>query len=129
MQSLKNIVPWGRTLMEYKEMFMLTQNDLTKTILGCGDGPSSFNTELTKVGGKVVSIDPIYQFSKEQIELRVKEVKDEVMDYVCSNKNKFVWKSIENPDALEKIRMDAMQKFLDDFNSGGSSVGWYGITL
>ena len=35
--EFKNIVPWGRTLSEYKDMFLLTEKDLKQTIFGCGD--------------------------------------------------------------------------------------------
>ena len=50
---------------EYQAMFNLDKTDLNSKILGCADGPSSFNAELRKFGGEVTSIDPIYAFSKE----------------------------------------------------------------
>jgi hypothetical protein len=65
--KLNEVVPWGRTLQEYKLMFALSDTDLNKKILGCGDGPASFNTEMTELGYSVVSIDPIYEFSVDQI--------------------------------------------------------------
>lgn len=65
--KLNEVVPWGRTLAEYKLMFNLLETDLNTKILGCGDGPASFNSEMTGLGYSVVSIDPIYQFSTEQI--------------------------------------------------------------
>ncbi|MFN9173477.1 MAG: SAM-dependent methyltransferase, partial [Synechocystis sp.] len=70
--KLEKVVPWGRTLEEYKSMFSLSETDLTAKILGCGDGPASFNAEMIELGHHVVSIDPIYQFSAEQIEQRVR---------------------------------------------------------
>jgi hypothetical protein len=43
--KLEQIVPWERSKKEYMEMFNLTQEDIvTRKILGCGDGPSSFIT-------------------------------------------------------------------------------------
>ena len=65
--KLENIVPWGRNLNEYKAMFLLNETDLKNKILGCGDGPLSFNTEVDMNDGSVVSIDPLYQFSKKEI--------------------------------------------------------------
>ena len=62
--ELKNIIPWGRNLSEYVAMFMLTNEDLNSKMLGCGDGPSSFNTEVDLNDGSVVSIDPLYAYSK-----------------------------------------------------------------
>ena len=116
---LKNVVPWGRNLSEYREMFNLT-NDILKNskILGCGDGPASFNAEVTALGGSVVSIDPTYQFTTEQIASRIDEVAEEVMAEVRKKQEDFVWKNIANPDALYDMRMSAMQTFLEDFKRG-----------
>ena len=117
--KLKNVVPWGRELQEYKDMFMLSNQDLaTKSILSCGDGPASFNSEATKLKAKVTSIDPIYQFSKDEISQRVKETKDIIIEQILQNKDKFVWKNFKNIDELISARLDAMQEFLDDFNEG-----------
>ena len=52
---------------------------MTKKIAGFGDGPACFNCEMTNAGGNVVSFDPIYQFSKEEIEERIEEVRITVM--------------------------------------------------
>lgn len=41
--TLENIVPWGRSLDEYISMFQLSGKDLDAKILGCADGPASFN--------------------------------------------------------------------------------------
>ena len=65
--ELKNTVPWGRTLEEYKNMFSLTDSDLNKQIISFGDGPASFNYKMTKQNKSVTSIDPIYQFSKRNL--------------------------------------------------------------
>lgn len=116
--KLKSIVPWGRNLREYQTMFNLSQKDLNKKILGCGDGPSSFNAELTKQGGNIISIDPIYEFKKEQLSSRIDEVAVGVMAMVRKYESTFVWKNIANPNELEQIRMSAMRGFLDDYEKG-----------
>lgn len=43
--ELDDIVPWGRSFEEYRRMFALSPDDLTGRLLGCGDGPASFNME------------------------------------------------------------------------------------
>ena len=117
--ELQTIVPWGRNLSEYIDMFRLTDDELKNSkILGCGDGPASFNAEVTALGGKIISIDPTYQFSTEQIASRIDEVALEVMAEVRKKQEDFVWKNIPNPDALYTMRMSAMQIFLADFDSG-----------
>ena len=60
--TLEQIVPWGRSLDEYVRMFSLTDEDLNLKILGCGDGPASFNSVMHKNGKRVISIDPYRLF-------------------------------------------------------------------
>ena len=113
---LNSIVPWGRNLSEYVGMFNLTEYELKNSkFLGCGDGPASFNAEVTALGGRVVSVDPTYQFTAEQIAGRIDEVALEVMAEVHKKQEDFVWKNIANPEALYNMRMSAMQTFLADF--------------
>jgi len=119
--ELKNVVPWGRSFEEYQEIFALTEIDLKKTILGCGDGPASFNAELTKRGGTVVSIDPIYEFSADDIKNRIGQVYDEVMPQMVINKDRYIWESIPSVEELGRIRMSAMNEFIADFETGKAS--------
>ena len=116
--TLENVVPWGRSFEEYVSMFKLTSLDLQKKILGCGDGPASFNSEMNKAGQQITSIDPIYQFSTNEIEVRISETYKEILGQLEKNKNDYIWDTIKSPDELGKIRMDAMQEFLADFAIG-----------
>ena len=115
--DLKSVVPWGRSLNEYKDMFLLEDSDLNKTILGCGDGPACFNAQWTQMGGKVVSADPVYQFSSEQIRSRIEELYPEIMEQMSKTAKNYVWSNIKSVSDLGKIRMYAMNKFLLDFSS------------
>ncbi|WP_199736670.1 hypothetical protein [Fibrisoma montanum] len=78
--KLKEVVPWGRSFHEYQLMFNLTDQDLTKTILGVGDGPASVNAELTKQGGRIISIDPIYKFTSDDIRQRLEKTYTKVVE-------------------------------------------------
>lgn len=113
-----SVVPWGRSYKEYLEMFNLTSSDLIKSILSCGDGPASFNSVMTQKGRKVVSIDPIYQLSKDQIENRIQETYKTVISQTRDNKDKFIWSRIKDVNELALIRMTAMKQFLADYESG-----------
>ncbi len=119
--KLNEVVPWGRTLEEYKTMFSLSETDLSRKILGCGDGPASFNAEMTALGHSVVSIDPVYQFSAEQIEQRVRATYDQVISQVKQNSHNYIWKSFQDADELGKARLNAMEKFLSDYEAGKAS--------
>ena len=71
--TLSEVVPWGRSFDEYRAMFAQSDEDLATRILGCGDDRASFNAMATEQGHRVVSVDPIYQFSGEEIEIRIRE--------------------------------------------------------
>ena len=118
--ELKEIVPWGRSFQEYVGMFALSEEDLTKPILGCGDGPASFNAELTRRGGAVVSVDPLYAFGPDEISQRLDETFDAVMAQTRQNEDEFVWEHIRSVDELGRIRMEAMRDFLSDYPQGRS---------
>ncbi|MEL7670975.1 SAM-dependent methyltransferase [Methanobacterium sp.] len=116
--QLKEVVPLGRTLTEYTAMFSLNKTDLNKNILDCGGGPSSFNYEMKMQNKEVITIDPLYQFSKEDIEKRIDETFDDVMTQAKANKDDYIWKNIKNVEELAETRMTAMKLFLNDFETG-----------
>lgn len=116
--TLDKIVPWGRSFDEYVAMFALSREDLEKHILGCGDGPASFNSILTKHGGQVLSIDPIYHFSEDEIRNRIYETYAEVIEQTRQNKDEFVWHHISSVEELGRVRMEAMKEFLSDYPTG-----------
>lgn len=39
--SYAEVVPWGRSFDEYLQMFLLSEADLNKSIVGVADGPAS----------------------------------------------------------------------------------------
>lgn len=115
--QLDEVVPWGRNLQEYTRMFLLTPEDLNKKILSVGDGPASFNQEMKALGKNVISVDPIYQFSSEEIKTRIEETRATIMDQIPEHHSQYVWKYIRSVAELEKIRMDAMNRFLNDYEN------------
>lgn len=116
--TLQEIVPWGRTLEEYVRMFALTQNDLTSKILGVGDGPASFNAELTAMSGQVISIDPVYAFSPQEIEQRVQQTYPTIVDQIRLTADGYRWNQFNDADELGQYRLTAMKRFLSDYPLG-----------
>lgn len=116
---LKNVVPWGRRLSEYQDMFHLTDEEIsTKRIVSFGDGPASFNAEGTKLGGHILSLDPIYQFSKQELTGRLEETRGIVMEQMRQNQDHYRWDKIKSLEELEQVRLSAIQMFLSDFEQG-----------
>lgn len=116
--NLSEVVPWGRSYSEYVNLFALTAEDLTQSILGCGDGPAEFNAVLTKAGGQIISFDPLYAFSKAQISVRIDEVYGTVLEQLRNNQHEFVWNTITSVEALGQLRLGAMKAFLADYDDG-----------
>jgi hypothetical protein len=116
--TLDQVVPWGRSFEEYQRMFALTDTDLGGRILGCGDGPASFNAKATRRGSRVVSCDPVYCFDVDQLRNRIVETSTPILEETRRNPDEFVWTTIESVDDLGRLRADAMAAFLDDFEAG-----------
>jgi hypothetical protein len=118
--QLQEVVPWGRSLDEYRGMFALSETDLRGRLLGCGDGPASFNAELTASGKsqRLVSVDPLYVFSGPEIANRVEQTYETIVSHVKLNHDRYVWTYFSDPDALGAARLNAMKIFLDDYEAG-----------
>lgn len=116
--TLEQVVPWGRSLDEYRRMFRLGEPSETGLVLGCGDGPASFNAEWKAAGGRAVSCDPIYQFSRADIERRFGETRPVIMAQTRGHQEQFVWEYFATPDELEAARVAAATRFFGDFESG-----------
>lgn len=116
--ALNTVVPWGRSFDEYVAMFALTEGDLSRRILGCGDGPAAFNANLTRRGGCIVSLDPVYAYGAKEIEGRIGETYTKVMEQLRKNEADYVWTHFRNPEEVGATRMAAMREFLADYEAG-----------
>lgn len=118
MFALDQVVPWGRSFEEYEKMFALSETDLAQRILGCADGPASFNAQATERGKEVISCDPLYRFEANQIRSRIDVTYEMVMEQVQRNQDEFVWQTIPSLGELGRLRIGAMQRFLADYEEG-----------
>ena len=118
MMILDRVVPFGRSKTEYELMFALTESDRLKSIIGIGDGPASFNAEMTAAGYQVTSIDPIYQFTGSEIKSRFDACVDTIIEQVRNTPNNWVWSYHKSPDDLRANREKAISLFLEDYDRG-----------
>jgi hypothetical protein len=118
MLTLDQIVPWGRSFEEYRRIFALSDADLQLKILGCADGPASFNAEASRLGHSVISIDPLYRFDAGTIRDRIAVTYHKMLEQARRNSQQFVWETIQSVEELGFIRMRAMQAFLGDYDLG-----------
>ena len=116
--TLDKVVPWGRSFDEYRRMFALSDDDLRTRILGCADGPAGFNAEATRRGSRVISFDPLYVFSAEQIRQRIAATAKDILEQTKRNVDEFIWDEITSIEHLHRVRMAAMDDFLADYDAG-----------
>lgn len=118
MMILDRVVPFGRSKTEYELMFDLTESDRLKSIIGIGDGPASFNAEMTAAGYQVTSIDPIYLFTGAEIKSRFDACIDGIIEQVRNSPNNWVWSYHKSPDDLRANREQVIALFLKDYDRG-----------
>ena len=73
---------------------------------------------MSRQGHRVVSCDPLYHLTADQIKERIDATYDEVIQQTRQNEEKFVWDLITSLDELGRLRLEAMSDFLDDYNGG-----------
>lgn len=115
---LESVFPWGRLAREYSAMFALAPQDENRRILDCGGGPSSFTAERSQQGQPVISCDPLYRFSAEEIRQRIAETYPRITALTTADQDKFLWEEYGSPEQLGQIRMQAMNRFLQDYEAG-----------
>ena len=116
--KLNKIVPFGRSRREYELMFNFVPSDYDQKILGCGDGPASFNAEMTNNGCQVISVDPLYQFSGLEIKERFEATIDDVINQVNATPEHWTWNYHRDSEDLRQNRLQAMDIFLEDYPKG-----------
>jgi hypothetical protein len=119
--KLEKVVPFGRSLDEYKKMFMLSDEDLKKRIVGVADDPASFNAEISASGKEtteVVSVDPLYAFSAKEIEKQFYSVVDSIIAQIKLTPEDWVWSYHRSPENLKQNRVKVLQVFVSDFEKG-----------
>ncbi|MEM6254992.1 MAG: SAM-dependent methyltransferase [Cyanobacteria bacterium P01_D01_bin.156] len=116
--QLDKVVPFGRLLDEYVQMFSLTPEDLEKSILSVADGPAGFNAQGTRLGYQIKSVDPLYCFNSSEIKQQFYLVVDNIISQVENSMEDWVWIFHKSPSDLRKNRETALQYFCEDFDQG-----------
>ncbi len=116
--TLNKIIPWGRSFDEYVAMFNLSDKDLEKQFLDCGSGPASFNASLTRLGGRIISVDPIYRFGSDEIRNQINEAYEIVLGQLKDNTDDYLWDQYPSVEEHCRVRMRSMNEFLSDYNDG-----------
>ncbi len=115
---MRRLVLWGHHLDEYRDMFQLSQTDLTKRVLEYCCGASAVNFELQSIATEVVSCDPWFH-------LDAKTLKEEIKNYFSMRLQEFssVEQSLDYSrygglEQLVAYRRAGIETFLDDYDQG-----------
>ena len=127
--TINDAYPWGRSFEEYRRMFALTHANLRGRIIGCADGPAAFNAAMARRRVRVVSCDPLYGFSANQIRARIDVTRDRLILETRAAADRFVWDRIPSPEDLGRVRMAAMDEFLADYDAGRREGRYLAMSL
>lgn len=116
--KLEKVVPFGRSLDEYKSMFALSPSDVEKAIIGVADGPASFNAEMFALGKSVISVDPLYVYQAYDIETQFDAVVDNIIAQVKATPGDWVWSWHRSPEHLKENRVGVLRRFAADYEMG-----------
>lgn len=123
--SIDEVYPWGHTLEDYRKIFQLTDGELSKRLISFADGTASVNSELMQTGRMMVSVDPIYQFSTSDIEMRLNAVLAQSEQYQRRLSCDEQQQAIHIGDKSAK----ATRLFLSDFDLGKRQQRYLAATL
>lgn len=66
----------------------------------------------------MTSFDPIYRWTSGDLERRIADTYDRVLEQTRLNADQFVWDAIPSVEDLGRVRMAAMREFLEDYEQG-----------
>ncbi len=113
-----NLVLWGHSLQDYREMFNLTPEDCDKFIIDCAPGPASFCAEMTADHKRVIACDSLYALSSDALHTQVDDTFQATLAKVKTHESEFVWESISSVDELAERRLSGIHRFMKDYEQG-----------
>lgn len=118
--AIGRLIITPRPLSDYQDMFLLSEADLTAgPILDCPGGASPFGAQARARGGTVVSVDPAYQQSREELAARVRHDIEHAAGWTAENSQNFDWAYLGSPVALRRFFQVAADLFLADYSPDG----------
>lgn len=109
-----------RPLADYRTMFLLTDPELTAgPILDCAAGASPFGAQARLRGGSVVSVDPLFTASREELVELARRDTERVADWVAANPGAFDWDYLGAPEPALRAWDLAIDLFALDYEPDG----------
>ena len=115
-EVIGDLVVTPRPLSEYRDMFLLTDEELVAgPILDCPGGASPFGAQVRSRGGSVVSVDPTYVLSPEELADRVAEDIEHASRWMSAHPANFDWSYMGTPRSFTRSFELAAELFLADY--------------
>jgi len=109
-----------RALAEYRDMFLLTDDELTAgRILDCPGGASPFGAQVRARGGTVVSVDPYYELAPAALMRLVRDDLARTYAWTATQHDTVDWSYLGNPDSLRRSFEVAADLFAVDYAPDG----------
>ncbi|MDF1645853.1 MAG: hypothetical protein P1U61_02575 [Legionellaceae bacterium] len=116
---MRKRVLWGHHVSEYQEMFDVSGKMFTQNLLEYGCGPSAVNAELHAAHHtNIVSVDPLFEYPKLQLEREVMQAFDERVAEVHKDPSQFNVACYGGMDAFLESRRAGMHLFFKDYERG-----------
>ena len=114
--ALGKLIVTPRPLFDYRNMFLLTDEELTAgPILDCPAGASPFAAQVRARGGQAVSVDAIYG-PREEVVARVAADLEHVHTWLTSGPVGLDWSYLGSPDAMLRAFEVSADFFLADYS-------------
>lgn len=118
--ELGTLLVTPRPLAEYRDMFLLTDEELVGgPILDCPGGGSPFGTQVRTRGGTVVSVDPSYALPRAELAARIGSDLEHLRKWLDANPDVFDRSYVGPPDTLIRSWAVSSDLFLTDYDNNG----------
>ncbi len=111
---------WVYSLTDYRQLFDLHDEDLTKSILDFPGGISSFNAQMKKLGHFVVSADEIYDQDANEIKALAENIYVHAKEHLETNLELLKSPNEAVLQSIEKTWSQSQGAFLKDYTAGQS---------
>jgi len=109
----------GSSYKEYEQFFNLDAKALVgQKILDCPSGAASFAVDARKLGLNVLSVDPQFERSLEELRAQGTNDIDQVSERYHEKQEMLYWELFANPKELEAQRRSSLEAFCSDYQKG-----------
>lgn len=118
--ALGDLAITPRTLSDYRDMFLLTDDELVgRSILDCPAGASPFGAQVRALGGHVVSVDPAYHRPADELVTRARTDLERIVAWQRAHPGNFDWDYLRSPEEIDRRWSEGIDVFARDFELDG----------